>query len=193
MSRLTSALLWALVPSAVLARYRRSYVQDSTDDYLESQTLGQPYPMSLPDKIVYRVNSRFSSPKAGIITKPLTIARQHRLYDHDRCATKIITDPKDPYAIDTQLPLDGSSPIVTVTSIDSILTTTGDRLFNASHMLSHVLKEDWDMNPSDTCDTRGTRGHRESTSGLMRSRACLGRAVQPARGLGVHRQRVRGG
>jgi len=152
MNRLTTVLLWALAPSTALARCQWSHLQDATDAYLESQTSGKPYDIFLSDKVVYRENNRVMSPKAGIITKPLEIAHQHRLYDQDDCATyteQIITDPKNPYVIGTQLRFNESDVGVTVTSIDSIVTTTGDWLFNASQTLAHVLAEDWNTIPSD--------------------------------------------
>ena len=155
MNRLTTVLLWALAPSTALARCQWSHLQDATDAYLESQTSGKPYDIFLSDKVVYRENNRVMSPKAGIITKPLEIAHQHRLYDQDDCATyteQIITDPKNPYVIGTQLRFNESDVGVTVTSIDSVVTTAGDWLFNASQTLAHVLAEDWNTIPSD----RGT-------------------------------------
>lgn len=134
-------------------------MQDATDAYLESQTSGKPYAMFLSDHLVYRENNRAISPKAGIINKPLTIAHQHRLYDQDGCATYtelIVTDPKNPYVIGTQLHFNQSAGGVTVTGLDSIVTTTGDWLFNATKMLSYVVKENWDTIDSDSRSDRAT-------------------------------------
>ncbi|KAH8912265.1 hypothetical protein BR93DRAFT_942304 [Coniochaeta sp. PMI_546] len=159
MSRLMTALVCTLAPAAALARCQWSHMQDATDAYIESQTSGKPYAMFLTDKLVYRENNRVINPKAGIITKPLTIAHQHRLYDQDGCATyteQIVTDPKNPYVIGTQLHFNESVGGVTVTGIDSIVTTTGDWLFNASKTLSYVLKENWDTIESDSRSDRAT-------------------------------------
>ncbi|KAB5523884.1 hypothetical protein GE09DRAFT_483110 [Coniochaeta sp. 2T2.1] len=148
MSRLTTALLFAaLGSSAVLARCQWSHMQDLTDAYLESQTSGKPYAMFLSDKLVYRENNRLISPRAGIISKPLPIAHQHRLIDQDGCASyveQIVTDPANPYVIGTQLRFNESAGGgLTVAAVDSIVTTTGDWLFNASKTLSYILKENW--------------------------------------------------
>ncbi|KAJ9161886.1 hypothetical protein NKR19_g1790 [Coniochaeta hoffmannii] len=162
MSPPTTALLWGLAPAAVLARCQWSHIQDATDAYLESQTSGKPYAMFLSDKLVYRENNRIISPRAGIINKPLAIAHQHRLIDQDGCASyieQIVTDPKNPYVIGTQLRFNESSgggPGLTVASVDSIVTTTGDWLFNASKTLSYVVKEDWGTMDQDARPDRGT-------------------------------------
>jgi hypothetical protein len=137
-------------------------MQDATDAYLESQTLGKPYAIFLSDKLVYRENNRIVSPKASIINKPLTIAHQHRLIDQDGCASyieQIVTDPKNPYVIGTQLRFNessGSGSGIVVTGIDSIVTTTGDWLFNASKTLSYVLRENWDTIDPDARSDRAT-------------------------------------
>jgi hypothetical protein len=134
-------------------------MQDATDAYLESQTSGKPYAMFLSDKIVYRENNRIIDPKAGIITKPLTIAHQHRLIDQDGCASyieQIVTDPASPYVIGTQLRFNETRTGVVVAGIDSVVTTTGDWLFNASKTLSYVLRENWDTIPIDDRTDRAT-------------------------------------
>ncbi|KAB5532561.1 hypothetical protein GE09DRAFT_369849 [Coniochaeta sp. 2T2.1] len=161
MSRLTTALLFAaLAPSAVLARCQWSHMQDLTDAYLESQTSGKPYAMFLSDKLVYRENNRLTSPKVGIINKPLAIAHQHRLIDQDNCASyveQIVTDPANPYVIGTQLRFNESAGGgLTVAAVDSIVTTTGDWLFNANKTLSYVLKENWGTIDNDVRTDRAT-------------------------------------
>ena len=140
-----AVLLGALAPT-VSADCQWAHLQDGTDAYLESQQSGKPYDMFLAKGVIYRENNRETNISRGIFGRPLKIDHSRRLIDQAGCSsyTEIISaDPKDPWVIGTQLHFNGSMSKIQLRLIDTIATTTGDWLFNASRSLQLVNHENW--------------------------------------------------
>lgn len=154
-----NAILIAASIRGALASCQWSSLQDATDDYLSSQEAGQPSDLLLADGVVYRENNKIIDITSGVLSKPLKIDNVQKIFDQQDCATfteLIITDEETPYVIGTQLHFNGSGDDMTLALIDTIATTTGDWLFNATASLEYVEQEDWATIDVDQRDSRET-------------------------------------
>ncbi len=123
-------------------------------DVHSAQTAGQVSSLKiLSDSVTYNENDKAKDFKTGLLSQPLKIDHSRHLLDTTACATYtevIVTDPKHPYVIGTQIRLtDGK-----VTKIESIVTDKDDWLFNANGTLKYALQEKWDEIPVEKRDTR---------------------------------------
>ncbi|ORY58392.1 uncharacterized protein BCR38DRAFT_460767 [Pseudomassariella vexata] len=148
MARLSTLL--ALSPVLLYlasAECNRTELLAFVDGYVAAQNMGflgylegaDPYNFS------YLENNKSREITTGVLGKILHVDRQYTAIDLVNCATfteLIITDPAHPYVIGTQIrhQTDGRG----VYLIDSIVSTTGSWLFNASQTLSYATKENWD-------------------------------------------------
>lgn len=89
---------------------------------------------------------------ASLLSKPLKIDARRTIYDEAACATfteAFALDDASPWVIGTQLrfnstPDGGSAPAgIAPYSVDTVATTTGDWLFNASRSMQLSGAEDW--------------------------------------------------
>jgi hypothetical protein len=124
----------------------RASLQAAVDSYVEAQRTGNPR------KLAFSGNARFLQdmapiePGQGLWNKPLAIAVTNSFLDPVRCKTftEIVVTEGTPYVIGTRLYVDEER----ITRIDSLVTTTGDWLFNANNY-AHVMKmEDWKTLPA---------------------------------------------
>jgi hypothetical protein len=124
-----------------------------TDAYVAAQTAGQANFTGLASTVDYLQNKRPADFKTSIISKPLTPDHVKSYYDLVNCSSYtelIITDPKSPHVIGTALRWSGGQ----IGAIQSIVTTTGDWLFNATGTLAYASKETWTPIPAAQRDTR---------------------------------------
>jgi hypothetical protein len=181
----------ALLPLA-LASCQWSALRNAADTYYESQTSGE---LDLSyfgaAAIVYKENNKTVDIKKGILSKPLKVDLQHSAIDQTGCASYtelIVTDPKNPFVIATQIHYNPSGTIssrVHIIEMDVIITTTGDLHFNATKRLGYLTAENWGTLPrirrlprpmEQPCDERHSpMGHALLTAGRRR---ILGRLVQ---------------
>jgi len=142
-----AALIGGLSP-AVVARCQWTVLRNAVDDYLyslESSEIQDPY---LASGVKYIENDRVISIKTGILSHPLKVDFTRTLFDQETCSTFseiIVTDPNNPYVIGTRLSFNEipDSALVTVAVVDSVVTTTGDWLFNATKTLQYTEAESW--------------------------------------------------
>jgi len=120
------ALLSALAPITA-ATCTLQNLQDAASAYTSSVAAGVP--SAALAKALYKENNKDANITTGLLSTPMKIDHNKTLFDTTLCATYselIITDPKAPYVIGTQVHLDNNS---TVALVDTIWTSTGDWLF----------------------------------------------------------------
>ncbi|KAJ9157627.1 hypothetical protein NKR23_g350 [Pleurostoma richardsiae] len=156
---LLSISLVCVFASLTAARCQWSVLQDATDTYIYSQSTGKLEGIFTNSSVKYLENNRETDINKGVLSKPLVVDHTRTTFDQDACATYtelIVTDANDPHVIGTQIRYESSGENlsgINALSVDSVVTTTGDWLFNASQTLAHVLKEDWgtiDLSKRDT-------------------------------------------
>ncbi|KAK0634242.1 hypothetical protein B0T17DRAFT_482298 [Bombardia bombarda] len=118
---------------------------EATSRYFAAQSLGQiQYFKTLSTNATYTENGVATDIKTGILSQPLKIDFTRSIHDTTTCSTfteLIITDPKHPYVIGTQLSFVNGTTIV---KIETLVSDAGDWLFNAQHTLHYALLENWE-------------------------------------------------
>jgi hypothetical protein len=132
----------------------REMLTDATDRFVAAQAAGSLSNITaLSESTPYTENEKTVSIKSGILSKALKIDNSKSTHDTTACSTYtelIVADDKNPYVIGTQMHFTGSQ----ISKVDTILTTTGDWLFNAKNTLSWAQKESWTVIPESKRDTR---------------------------------------
>lgn len=181
---LTLAYALTAPAAAASAGCARSVLTEATSRYIAAQSLGEVrYLKGLLPNTTYTENDKATNISAGILSQALKIDHSRSLHDTVACATYtelIVSDPKHPYVIGTQMRLsvedgggggngtgswsgssswNGTSTGSTgakILKIQSVVTDAGDWLFNAQHTLHYALAESWDPIPPDRRDSRST-------------------------------------
>jgi len=120
----------------------RTTLQSAVDSYIAAQGAGDPSRMALASKVKYVENMKEISKDQGLWNTPLPIAFHRSILDVDSCRTfteVIVNEGKQPYVFGTRLKVDDGI----ISEIDSIVTTKGDWLFNATNYLKYSRAEDW--------------------------------------------------
>lgn len=147
----------AFLVTSALAACTYSQLQDLTASYVAAQSSGKL--PALASSATYTENFKPADLAVGVLSKPLKIDHNRSLHDTVQCATfteLIVTDKAHPYVIGSQIRLtdDGSK----IKSIDSLVTSTGDWLFNVTGYISWSQYEDkasgWTTIPEAQRDTR---------------------------------------
>ncbi|KAH6718206.1 hypothetical protein BKA61DRAFT_475896 [Leptodontidium sp. MPI-SDFR-AT-0119] len=127
----------------------QALLKEATDTYLTAQSNGKP----LTGTIEYVENGKTAVIASGIQSQALKIDHNRSYYDTTACATYtevVVADTKKPYVIGTQMHLtDGK-----ISNVRTLVTTTGDWLFNATGTLYYTSREDWGVIPVESRDTR---------------------------------------
>ncbi|KAI0474598.1 hypothetical protein F4859DRAFT_504473 [Xylaria cf. heliscus] len=118
----------------------------AADSYLAAQTRGSIADLKLSaTNFTYQQNNKKADIKTGVLTQPLKIDLNRTTADTTACAsyTMLISSTgSKPYVISTQIRhADGDAG--TISSINSIVATTGALFFNAKQTLSYIEKENW--------------------------------------------------
>jgi hypothetical protein len=125
----------------------RATLQAAADSYVEAQRTGNPR------KLSFAGNARFLQDMApieaaqGLWNKALPVGYTNSVLDTTRCKTFteiVVTEGEKPYVIGTRLYVDEGR----ITRIDSLVTTTGDWLFNANNYLKISKRENWEVLPA---------------------------------------------
>ena len=132
-----------------------------TDIYIESQSYGEVDPMLLSNKppALYRENYKSRDINTSILTTPLKIDYTRTLVDQQDCKTYtqvIVTDPKNPYIIGTQIAYNNTGTAgLKAMAIDVVISgASTDPQFNATKTLAYVDAEDWSTIQSAKQDKR---------------------------------------
>ncbi|KAH8591582.1 hypothetical protein B0O99DRAFT_663545 [Bisporella sp. PMI_857] len=136
------------------AQCTRAIIKSAADAYVAAQSSGQAADFStFTNNVNYTENEKQASLTTGILSKPLKIDHSRSILDTTICGTFteiIVTDPAKPYVVATRMLFTDDK----VTTMESIVTTTGDWAFNATSYLSYVAQENWDPIPADKREIR---------------------------------------
>lgn len=128
----------------------RRYLQLTADRYIDLMATGQYDRFeNLALDMVYLENNKTSSFLDGVLAAGLNLDATRSILDVTRCKTfteLIVTDPRHPYVIHTQLTLDKEG---NVKLIDSLITDKGDWAFNATGYRYWNSEEDWTLIPEN--------------------------------------------
>ncbi|KAI1342590.1 hypothetical protein F5Y15DRAFT_413099 [Xylariaceae sp. FL0016] len=152
------ALILALTPSGLAAPKRqaacdKSVLEKGTAAYLDAQTQGKPDVLSAASAATYTQNFKTATLASGLLSQPQKIDHNRSTYDTTQCKTYtelIITDSKAPHVVGTQMTFTGD----TISKIETIVTSTGDWMFNPTNTLKYATQENWDPIAEDKRDTR---------------------------------------
>jgi hypothetical protein len=124
----------------------RASLQAAVDSYLEAQRTGNPRRMAFAGNARYLQDMATVEPARGLWNTALKIAVHNSVLDSKRCKTftEIVVTEGTPYVIGTRLYVDEDR----ITRIDSLVTTTGDWLFNANNYDKVIRMEDWSVLPA---------------------------------------------
>ncbi|KAH7112952.1 hypothetical protein B0J11DRAFT_184017 [Dendryphion nanum] len=141
-------LLTILVTTISALECTRQILQETVDKYISAQSSGKTSNFdNLSNTITYLENNKTSSMATGLLVSPLIIDTHRSILDTTACRTFtefIVTDPKHPYVVHTQMALNGDGE---VTLFDSIVTDKGDWAFNATGYKYWNSIETWDPIP----------------------------------------------
>ncbi|KAL1606362.1 hypothetical protein SLS60_003764 [Paraconiothyrium brasiliense] len=125
----------------------RTTLTQAADAYISAQTAGSLTPLQpiLDTSWTYTENNKNISTASSVLSKKLTIDHRRTNYDLTTCATYTeLIAATGPYVIGTQIRHSASGK---VSSIDTIASTTGSWLFNATKTLEYVKAEDAGWTP----------------------------------------------
>ena len=147
----------ALAVTASAFNCTRDYLQMTADRYIDLIASGQHDRFeNLAYTMVYLENNKTASILNGPSAYGLTIDASRSILDTTQCKTfteLIVTEPKHPYVIHTQMTLDNEGD---VNLIDSIITDKGDWAFNATGAKYWNSQEDWNPIPESKRSSRDT-------------------------------------
>ena len=146
--------LVSVLAAPVSAACTRETLKAITDELLAAQSAGQATFSSLSNTVAYSENRKNMDIKSGILTKALKIDHARSQHDTTQCAAFsefIVANSAAPYVIATQLRLDNTTK---VSQMDTIWTTKGDWLFNATGTLYWASREEWNSIPAGKRDSR---------------------------------------
>ncbi|GAP88796.1 putative ATP-dependent dethiobiotin synthetase [Rosellinia necatrix] len=146
-------VLFILATAATAARYGgrtcdEVVLREATSRYIAAQSTGQPQWLTAllsANATLVENNEEIPMSQSAVLHQPLAIAHARSTYDTEACASfssLVALAPGPGYQIGTQLRLDAGAG-GRIARIDSIVTTTGDLYFNATHALHYLLREDW--------------------------------------------------
>jgi hypothetical protein len=150
-----SAALLAPAASFAQVACTRDGLEAATNLYVAAQGAGDPSGMPLAKGLAYIENMQVVDIKSGVIQKPLKIDFHRTLIDLATCQTfteVIVTDKSHPYVIGTRLRINHDK----IAEIESLVTQTGDWLFNADNYIKWSPGEDWGAIPPGQRDSRDT-------------------------------------
>ncbi|KAF2653440.1 hypothetical protein K491DRAFT_751479 [Lophiostoma macrostomum CBS 122681] len=139
------------------AECSRDTLSDGVDAYLYAQSEGEIEELPVIANLNYTENRVRTNLDNSIVTNDLTLDWNNTLYDIATCTTwteLVSSDPKKPYVLGMRLQFDEDG--ATITKMDSMVTTTGDWLFNATATLQYFKRESWGIIPENKRDSRAT-------------------------------------
>jgi hypothetical protein len=155
LSLLSLSALGPLLASAqTAADCTREFLETSAGSLVAAQAAGDPSLLTpVSEALVYHENFAAASFDSGILATAIKIDHSRHSLDTTQCATYtelISATGTTPYVLGVQMWFtDGA-----VSKIDTLITTTGDWLFNATGTLNWASKEDWGTIPEEERDSR---------------------------------------
>jgi len=150
---LTTYLSFVSVASAApAATCDRDFLKAQTAAYIAAQTAGKVDGLKASSSVTYTQNFKAASLATGILATPLKIDGNRSTYDTTQCATftELIITTGTPHVIGTQMRFtDG-----VLSKIETIVTSSGDWLFNPANTLKYAQQESWTEIPEAKRDTR---------------------------------------
>lgn len=134
--------LLIIVSVQAQAACTRDGLQSAVDSYLSAQGSGDVSKMSLAAEAKFLENMSEIEKGKGLWNTALPIAHAKSFLDPVRCKTfteVIVTEGGHKYVLGTRLTVSDGA----ITQIDSLVTDTGDWLFNADAYLKFSTAEDW--------------------------------------------------
>ena len=124
----------------------RASLQAAVDSYVEAQRTGNARKMAFAGNARFLQDMAAVEPAKGLWNTALKIAATQSVLDAKRCKTftEIVVTEGTPYVIGTRMYVDEDR----ITRIDSLVTTTGDWLFNANNYDKVMKMEDWGVLPA---------------------------------------------
>ncbi len=122
----------------------RDELKALTAAYVEGQRSGSLSALPLAGNAQYLENMANVEASAGLWNTALPVANSLSFHDDQRCKTFteiVVTEGGTPYIIGTRLYVHEGQII----RVDSIVTKTGDWLFNANAFLRYSQAEDWSV------------------------------------------------
>jgi len=137
----------------------RHALEAGTSRYLATLSTGELGWLQtiLAENATYSENLIQTDMKHSTLSQTVRIDYKRTTVDKVQCATYtelLATDAKNPLMIATQIRFDAQGS--KITKVDSIVTTNGDLLFNATHALHYFLADDWTPIPASKRDDRQT-------------------------------------
>ncbi|KAK3693316.1 hypothetical protein B0T22DRAFT_38421 [Podospora appendiculata] len=111
---------------------------------------------SLSPSATYAENDIPKPLNNSVLSSPLKLDHTRSFHDTTACAAAtelIITNPAKPYVIHTRMLFTATTP-PQITTVESVVTTTGDWAFNATGSLYWNSLENWDPIPLSARDSR---------------------------------------
>ena len=121
----------------------RDELKAASAAYVEAQRTGDIGRLPLHEKVRFLENMTDVDHGAGLWNTALPIANAMSFHDDRRCKTFteiVVTEGGTPYILGTRLYLHEGKVI----RVDSIVTKTGDWLFNANAFLKYTKQENWE-------------------------------------------------
>lgn len=150
-------------PSAVVPRQskcNRAALLAAADAYVAAQTAGSLSGLTslmATGSFSYVENNVKKDVATGVLSKAIKIDNRRTIVDMTECATYtelIAASNRPPYVIGTQIHHSPTDNFVSIALIDSVASTTGSWLFNATGTLYYARQEKWDPIPPEKQDTR---------------------------------------
>ncbi|KAF2251481.1 hypothetical protein BU26DRAFT_423500 [Trematosphaeria pertusa] len=149
---LTFGVLFLTLASGAHSECTRASLNAAAQIYLVSLSSGEI--SSAFDNTKYVQNNKTMHLSSGILSEPLNVTHSKITADAVGCGAYIeviSTSPHPGHVIGTQIHTDSNG---TPTLIDSIVTSEGDWLFNATKSLEIVTGEKWDAIPAGNRTSR---------------------------------------
>jgi hypothetical protein len=149
-------LLPLLLPTAY-ASCARPVLEAAAQSYIQAQKNGDPSLLPLTPNTSYIENDVALPLPSSVLSTPITIDHTLTLHDTTLCQTFTELNAASnahPYVIHTRLLMNPTG--TRVQKIQSVVSDTGDWLFNASSHLQYARTEDWSPIPEPARDSRAT-------------------------------------
>ncbi|KAK7966813.1 uncharacterized protein PG986_001090 [Apiospora aurea] len=152
----------------------RATLVSISDSYVAAQAAGQLETLKGVDaNTVYTQNFKTATLASGLLSQSFKIDHNRSTHDTTQCATytelrmgrqhtqltpnqppQSSPMPRTPHVVATQIRLSPNSTAPTISKIETIVTSTGDWLFNAPATLRYASQESWGEIPEAQRDAR---------------------------------------
>ncbi|KAL1874953.1 hypothetical protein VTK73DRAFT_10322 [Phialemonium thermophilum] len=132
----------------------RAFLQSQADAYVTAQVAGSPSGLKAAGASTnYTENFKAADLSKGILATPLKVAHNRSTLDTTECATftELIVTEGASHVIGTQMRFGADGGLA---KMETLVTSTGDWLFNPEGTLRYASQEDWGPIPEAERDSR---------------------------------------